>query len=690
MNQHAQPPAPRGLFVLLILVLLAASCVAPAAPQTISAAAKTAPATAGLRAATSGSHAATAIQAATATSAPEPVATATVSPPPTRSTRIRVTSQAPRSSARIQTLTPVPPSPTPAAGASEAEASIARDAEPLILSGLVHGNKCGHGDVVALDGHWLRATPRIGLHEHNKLELIEYGERVELIDCRLWTNTDAISWVAARTADGKLGWMFLQSDKFYVTIYPIPVAAPAPLALTGIPSGATVAYVPPSDCSGSSPSTGAVATSIGVDFIPVVGDLKGLGEAATGCDLVTGESLGNWRWLGLLGLIGLSEVAVLRHGDDAARGIRLADDLGEGLRFSDEAAYAAARNADEAAALAARNADEAASVAGRNADEATSGAVRHADEAADVARTSGKGGDAARAAAGTAPDAARAGATSADEIIARLSKFDQPCSFSADTPVITDAGWQPIASIRPGDRVLAFDEATGTTGYRLVTGVSAHVDTELVAVWAGNRMVLTTDDHPFYVETGWKAAGNLLPGDGLSTPSGAHVPVEQVTRERGDQVMYNLTVAGAHTYFAGGWLVHNACGKSLRNSLKSDRENPLPWWTDEVEWQAHHVIPREWESLDIIGVAKRGGFNFDGAENGVALPRKAADAKLLDLPYHSGSHADYSDMIRRQLDDIAAEYADGGMTDAAVAERVWHVALTQRATIMRQMVGRVH
>ena len=44
------------------------------------------------------------------------------------------------------------------------------------------------------------------------------------------------------------------------------------------------------------------------DLAPVVGDVKGFVEVFTGCDLVTNEDLGHWRWLGV---IGLSE---FRHG----------------------------------------------------------------------------------------------------------------------------------------------------------------------------------------------------------------------------------------------------------------------------------------------------------------------------------------------------------------------------------------
>ena len=59
-----------------------------------------------------------------------------------------------------------------------------------------------------------------------------------------------------------------------------------------------------------------VATTL--DFMPVQGDAKGFGDAFTGSDLVTGESLGNWRYLGLLG------ISELRHLDETADVLRLA------------------------------------------------------------------------------------------------------------------------------------------------------------------------------------------------------------------------------------------------------------------------------------------------------------------------------------------------------------------------------
>ena len=60
---------------------------------------------------------------------------------------------------------------------------------------------------------------------------------------------------------------------------------------------------------------------------PGIGDLKGLIEVYTGCDIVTGEALGWWRWTGL---IVLSE---LRH----LRRLGYLDDVTEIGRFGEEA-----------------------------------------------------------------------------------------------------------------------------------------------------------------------------------------------------------------------------------------------------------------------------------------------------------------------------------------------------------------
>ena len=59
------------------------------------------------------------------------------------------------------------------------------------------------------------------------------------------------------------------------------------------------------------------AASLVIDVGSVAGDVKGLIEVFTGRDLVTGEDLGNWRFAGLFGLVGLGEIRYLRFADEA-------------------------------------------------------------------------------------------------------------------------------------------------------------------------------------------------------------------------------------------------------------------------------------------------------------------------------------------------------------------------------------
>ena len=152
-------------------------------------------------------------------------------------------------------------------------------------------------------------------------------------------------------------------------------------------------------------------------------------------------------------------------------------------------------------------------------------------------------------------------------------------SFSADTSVLTAAGEVAISEIAVGDLVLAYNEATGETGYYTVTAVISHVDPSIVELTidsdpsasSGTETLETTAEHPFYVvdsapwlATGetqgrWVNAGELEVGDAIRQADGTTGMVQAVVVVQRRQPMYNLTVADAHTFFVGdgAWLVHN-------------------------------------------------------------------------------------------------------------------------------------
>jgi hypothetical protein len=73
-------------------------------------------------------------------------------------------------------------------------------------------------------------------------------------------------------------------------------------------------------------------------------------------------------------------------------------------------------------------------------------------------------------------------------------------SFSADTPVETPAGERPIGDLRAGDRVLAWDEASGTVGSYPISDVISHEDASVERLTIDGERLTTTREHPFYSE----------------------------------------------------------------------------------------------------------------------------------------------------------------------------------------------
>ena len=142
------------------------------------------------------------------------------------------------------------------------------------------------------------------------------------------------------------------------------------------------------------------------------------------------------------------------------------------------------------------------------------------------------------------------------------------CSFSADTPVSTLGGFEIISLLEVGDYVLAYDEATGQTGYYPISAVWAHEDPVIVYLAIDGETIETTPEHPFYTANGeWVAAGELQTGEEVRKADDSYGVVENVEFVYQLQPMYNLTVATVHTYFVGDeqWLVHNDCDIFFKN-----------------------------------------------------------------------------------------------------------------------------
>jgi hypothetical protein len=159
--------------------------------------------------------------------------------------------------------------------------------------------------------------------------------------------------------------------------------------------------------------------------------------------------------------------------------------------------------------------------------------------------------------------------------------------FVTGTPVWTETGEVPIEAIRPGDRVLSQDVATGELGYRFVSQVTTRSQVETRRIgWLGHELVVT-QGHPFWVVgQGWKMAKELQVGDRLRCIQDV-VTVDDL--QPGPEVeVFNLIVPETHSYFVGRdrVLVHDAV-------LRASASPPIPGWTEGAsEWQrTGHRVP---------------------------------------------------------------------------------------------------
>jgi RHS repeat-associated protein len=153
-------------------------------------------------------------------------------------------------------------------------------------------------------------------------------------------------------------------------------------------------------------------------------------------------------------------------------------------------------------------------------------------------------------------------------------------SFAVTTLVATALGAVAIGTLSVGDSVLAYDEATGTTGTYPISAVHINDDPVTGTVVISGETIETTPEHPFFtLEAGWLIGEDLKPGMHVPSHDGEAGIVETVEFARGRAIMYNLTVEVAHTFYVGEgeWLVHNAgpgCNVPGASAVSGPRWDP--------------------------------------------------------------------------------------------------------------------
>lgn len=153
--------------------------------------------------------------------------------------------------------------------------------------------------------------------------------------------------------------------------------------------------------------------------------------------------------------------------------------------------------------------------------------------------------------------------------------------FIAGTVIVTETGFARIEDVKPGDIVLSTNTDTMETGCKKVLEKYVRKTRELVHIIVGGKEIVSTPDHPYYVEgRGFVNAYQLCIGSPLLDADGKILEVEQIYKEqlgKNEEVkVYNFQVEDWHTYHVGEMevLVHNAeyetsYGKSSLIELKN-------------------------------------------------------------------------------------------------------------------------
>ncbi|RYF74601.1 MAG: hypothetical protein EOO39_08330, partial [Cytophagaceae bacterium] len=266
--------------------------------------------------------------------------------------------------------------------------------------------------------------------------------------------------------------------------------------------------------------------------------------------------------------------------------------------------------------------------------------------------------------------------------------------------IAVEEGYRNIEELQTGDRVWSRDEFTGQLALQPITHTSERETDHLIHLRMGGERVQTTAEHPFYTPTGWQKAGTLVIGQEVMRSDGQWVAITQAdhrTEFDQPQLVYNIEVAHAHTYFIGKWMwwVHNAtvCLKKiavkLGGKLLKRAKGPFPLsafnplskgsaaeLTRRMQTAldlkkpaghaAHHMVmksPRAtWASKkakdalkESQNILKKHRIDIDDANNGVYLPHNTRNPPA---SYHNELHTQkYAVNMRDRLK--AADRANG-------------------------------
>ena len=204
--------------------------------------------------------------------------------------------------------------------------------------------------------------------------------------------------------------------------------------------------------------------------------------------------------------------------------------------------------------------------------------------------------------------------------------------FVAGTKVQTIDGEKNIEEVAEGDYVLAENPETGEIEYKQVLQTFINENDVLVHVFVDGEEIITTPEHPFYVEgVGFVKAGELVEGDILRTADNENPIISKIEKEYFDECInvYNFEVEDLHTYFVSEKkiFVHNFCKsgdvKTSSGSSSSDPDGEKTYYHSCNDAYAD-TIAKDGFRIDLPSPSE--AFNNNRYGQGVYLADSAATA----------------------------------------------------------------
>ena len=181
--------------------------------------------------------------------------------------------------------------------------------------------------------------------------------------------------------------------------------------------------------------------------------------------------------------------------------------------------------------------------------------------------------------------------------------------FVAGTYVLALDGFKRIEDIVAGDKIMAADPETFEIAEKTVLETYVRQVDKLVHITINGEEIVTTDNHPFYVQgRGFIEAGSLLVGDRLISVNGEDLIVEDYCIELTDEPVsvYNFQVEDFHTYFVGEnkvWVHNRTCTSQERQDIKDHLEGKKSTDGAKLDGRMNgcHEESRFLSELDIAG-----------------------------------------------------------------------------------------